>query len=48
MIGRMNSGQPLRDFRNDELLFFKRSQTFLGFRPGRKVSKLKIIGIMLG
>jgi hypothetical protein len=31
-----------------ELLFFKRSETFLGLLAGRKATKLAIVGIMLG
>jgi hypothetical protein len=44
----MDSGQPLRGFQNDELIYFKRIQEFLGFLAGREAAYFDIFRIVLG
>src|SRR6476661_7336772 len=44
----MDSGQPLRGFRNDDLSDIDRSQEVLGFFARRKTTNLAIVGIVLG
>jgi hypothetical protein len=47
-IGSMDSGQPLRGFRNDGLVCFNRSQKYLGLFACRKASNFAIVGLVLG